>query len=490
MKNSSDCYDLVVIGGGINGAGIAADAAGRGLSVLLCEQHDLASGTSSASTKLIHGGLRYLEQGEFRLVHEALNEREVLMAKAPHLISPLSLVIPYQQQLRPKWLIRLGLWIYDHLGQRVTLPKSRGLRLAGTSFGNPLKASLTDGFIYSDCWVDDARLVLANALDAKAHGATILTYTRVTRTYVEDNIWHIETEDVLTYEKKSFTAKMLVKATGPWMNDPDFKLELVKGSHIIVKQTYPGPHAYLIQHTDKRVIFVIPYQHEYTLIGTTDVLYHGLPDAVSIDADEKQYLVDAYNMYFKQTLQLSDIVSDYAGVRPLIDDGKKNPSETSREYTLTVKETDGAPVLSVFGGKITTYRTLAEHAINLLKPFFPRMGPAWTKHAPLPGGHCRDLNALIRDCAGRYPFLSRDEITRLVHLYGTDTDLLLKDCRTKADLGEYFGAGCYERELQYAKAHEWVRKPEDFLYRRTKLYLGLSEADILRIRQRFTRDIG
>ncbi|MFI4957044.1 MAG: glycerol-3-phosphate dehydrogenase [Gammaproteobacteria bacterium] len=477
--------DLLVIGGGINGAGIAADAAGRGLSVTLCEQNDLASGTSSASTKLIHGGLRYLEQGEFGLVHEALNEREVLMAKAPHLISPLSFVIPYQKQLRPRWLIQLGLWIYDHLGQRVTLPKSRRLRFKDTPYGAPLKPSLTDGFIYSDCWVDDARLVLANALAAQALGARIFTYTEVTNTVAMNGIWHVTVYDKMAKQLHTLYAKALVKATGPWMDDPDFKLELVKGSHIIVRETYPGTHAYLIQHTDNRVIFVIPYEHDYTLIGTTDLLYHGTPNHVEIDAVEKNYLIDAYNQYFQKSLSVGDIVADYSGIRPLVDSGKENPSETSREYTLAVKEVNHAALLAVFGGKITTYRTLAEHAMDALAPFFPNMKPAWTKNAPLPGGNIRDFNAFMTTMADRYPFLSRDEITRLAHLYGTQMEQLLEGVRTKTDLGEYFGAGCYERELKYAIQHEWVKKPEDFLYRRTKLYLSLTPDERRRVEQWF-----
>lgn len=475
--------DLLVIGGGINGAGIAADAAGRGLSVTLCEQNDLASGTSSASTKLIHGGLRYLEQGEFKLVHEALNEREILLAKAPHLISPLSFVIPYQKQLRPRWLIQLGLWIYDHLGKRVTLPKSRRLSFLGTRYGAPLKPFLTDGFIYSDCWVDDARLVLANALSAQLHGARIRTYTQVVNTRVVDGLWHIDVYDKQTQHTETLYAKALVKATGPWMDDPDFQLSLVKGSHIIVKQTYQGTHAYLMQHSDKRVIFVIPYQDQFTLIGTTDVAYTGSPNDVTIDDAEKKYLIDAYNQYFNQSLSVSDIVADYSGIRPLVDEGKENPSETSREYTLTVKEVENAPLLAVFGGKITTYRTLSEHALKSLATYFPNMRPAWTKNVPLPGGNIENMQTYIERMAKQYAFLSSSELSRLAHLYGTDMEKLLGSVQSKADMGEYFGGGCYERELDYAIKHEWVKNPDDFLKRRTKLYLTLSCEENNRIQQ-------
>jgi glycerol-3-phosphate dehydrogenase len=477
--------DLLVIGGGINGAGIAADAAGRGLSVSLCEKNDLASGTSSASTKLIHGGLRYLEQGEFRLVHEALDEREVLMAKAPHLISPLSFVIPYEKQLRPRWLIQLGLWIYDHLGQRVTLPKSRRLKFKNNDYGAPLQPSLTDGFIYSDCWVDDARLVLANALAAQSLGARIFTYTEVTSTEAINGIWHVIVYDKITQKSDTLYAKALVKATGPWMDDPEFKLQLVKGSHIIVPEVYTGDQAYLIQHTDNRVIFVIPYEHHFTLIGTTDVLYQGSPDHVHIDTDEKEYLINAFNQYFKKTLTVEDIVADYAGVRPLVSEGKDNPSETSREYTLIVKESNLAPQLTVLGGKITTFRTLAEHSVDALNPFFPEMKPAWTKYAPLPGGDIDDFNAFLNTMADRYPFLSRDEVVRFAHLYGTHMEKLLDGVRSTIDMGEYFGSGCYERELQYGIDNEWVKTPQDFLYRRTKLYLHVTPEQRERIERWF-----
>lgn len=479
MTTSS--YDMLIIGGGINGAGIAADAAGRGFSVALCEQADLASGTSSASTKLIHGGLRYLEQGDFTLVREALQEREVLLAKAPHLISPLSFVIPYQPQLRPRWLIRIGLWIYDHLAKRISLPASQGLRLQHTPYGSPLKPSLTDGFVYSDCWVDDARLVLANLQDAQAHGADIFTYTRVVDTQVREGQWDVLTENMLTGETRTLHAKTLIKATGPWMDDPDFPLELVKGSHIIVKQTYPGTHAYLIQHTDRRVIFVIPYQHDFTLIGTTDVPYQGDPSNVGIDAMEKQYLLDIYNQYFQHPLSLSDIIAAYSGVRPLVNEGNANPAETSREYALKVKKVHGAPLLCVLGGKITTYRSLAEHAMHLMAPFFPAMTGDWTKKTPLPGGNIPNIHTFIEKQATRYPFLPQALITRFAHLYGTRMDILLAGCTRKEDLGEYFGADYYAREIDYAIEHEWVKKPADFLYRRTKCYLMLSPPDIIRV---------
>jgi glycerol-3-phosphate dehydrogenase len=479
MKNN--VYDIIVIGGGINGTGIALDAAGRGLSVALCEQNDLASGTSSESTKLIHGGLRYLEHGDFKLVHEALNEREVLMAKAPHIISPLSFIIPYQPQIRPQWLIRLGLWLYDHLGLRVTLPKSRAVVLKNSPLGAPLKNIFTDGFMYSDCWVDDARLVVENAMAAKALGADIFTQCKVERYGADNGIWEVEVQ----YEGRTqvLHSKALVNATGPWIQSQSIRTKLVKGSHIIVPRIYEGDHAYLIQQADKRVIFVIPFQQNFTLIGTTDKVYHGDPGKAHIDDDEKSYLVTAFNQYFETKLSEKDIVAAYSGVRPLVDDGKHNPSDTTREYLLLLEQIQDAPILSVFGGKITTYRTLSEHALNKLAPFFPHIKSAWTKQAILPGGDLPNgsLSQYIATVQSRFPFLSFDELSRLAHLYGTRVNMILDGSTSKTDLGEYFGGGCYERELRYAIDHEFVKKPEDFLRRRTKLYLTLNPSEIKKI---------
>ncbi len=481
-------YDILVIGGGINGTGIACDAAGRGLSVALCEQNDLASGTSSASTKLVHGGLRYLEHGEFRLVHEALNEREVLMAKAPHLISPLTFILPYQKQLRPRWLLRIGLWIYDHLGHRITLPKSHAISFQETSFGEPLKASLKDGFMFSDCWADDARLVVENAMAARAHGAAIFTYCTAQQFHVDNGIWHVSVHDNLTQQSNTLYAKALVNATGPWVKGKHIRL--VKGSHLIVKQTYQGSHAYLIQHTDGRVIFVIPYQQHFTLIGTTDVVYHGDPSVATLDDMERDYLLNAYNTYFKKTLNEKDIISHYSGVRPLVDDGTQKLSKITREYVLTLDTQSQAPLLSVLGGKITTYRTLAENTLEKLLPFFPKMGSAWTKTALLPGGDIPEKSLLtyIQRLHSQFLFLSDAEISRLVHLYGTCTEKILAGCTNKKDLGEYFGEGCYEKELQYAIKEEWVKKPEDFLCRRTKLYLTLSAEERKKVVAWFERN--
>lgn len=470
MKN--DIVDILVIGGGINGTGIALDAAGRGLSVILCEQHDLASGTSSKSTKLIHGGLRYLEYGEFKLVHEALNEREILMKKAPHLISPLTFIIPYQPQERPRWMIRLGLWIYDHLGRRVTLPKSRAIGLRNTPYGSPLKSHFADGFMYADCWVDDARLVVENAMAAKALGADILTQCKVTRYGVENGIWFVEADDHGTL--KQFHARALVNATGPWLQSNIVHLQLVKGSHIIVPRMYDGEHAYLIQHTDHRVIFVIPYEKAFTLIGTTEEQYEGDPGLARIDAAEKAYLIDVFNAYFNRTLSVADIIADYAGVRPLVGNESTRPSEISREYILTLDTSQGAPMLSVLGGKITTHRRLAEHAMEKLSSFFPQMTASWTKDAILPGGDIpQSISSYIDSMCIKYPMLSKDQIARLVHLYGTRMNMMTQ--------------GSVEQELEYSFTHEFTHTAEDFLMRRTKGYLTFDEATQQKIRDWFKK---
>jgi len=513
MKNHT--VDILVIGGGINGTGIALDAVGRGLSVILCEQNDLASGTSSKSTKLIHGGLRYLEHGAFKLVHESLNEREVLMKKAPHLISPLTFIIPYQPQSRPPWMIRLGLWIYDHLGHRVTLPGSESVSLEGTDFGAPLKTSFKKGFSYSDCRVDDARLVVENAVAAKALGAEIFTRCRVIRYGVKDKRWEVETE--YKGNRQIFYARVLINATGPWIQSQAFSMKLVKGSHIIVPRVYEGEHAYLIQHSDKRVIFAIPYEKHFTLIGTTEEMYEGDPSKAHIDETEKNYLVNAFNEYFQHTLTLKDIVADYSGVRPLIGDGSENPSNISREYILSLDQSQGAPILSVFGGKITTYRRLAEHAMEKISHFFPQMKSAWTKEATLPGGDIPhgSLSSYIHAMGIKYPFLSESELSRLVHCYGTRMEMILAPFegadRAPAfgDLAPFEGAdrapafgdlapfekgaapqaqGFYEQELAYSVTHEFTQTADDFLTRRTKLYLSKNAPTLQKIRDWFAKN--
>lgn len=380
--------DLLIIGGGINGAGIACDAAGRGLSVHLCEQNDLASGTSSKSTKLIHGGLRYLEHYQFRLVHESLIEREILLRKAPHLIKPLNFVLPHHPGLRPAWLIGLGLFLYDHLAKRSLLPHSKKLLLHNTLYGEPLKSNYKTGFMYPDCWVDDARLVMANAISAHNAGAKISTHCKVEKFTRIDHLWHAEIFDKINHKNFTIKAKAIVNATGPWIGPYllQHTIRLVKGSHIVIPKLYEGEHAYILQQTDQRIVFAIPYQHEWTLIGTTDVDYLGDPAAAEISSDEINYLCDVINTYFKKNISSQDVVWTFSGVRPLFDKHVNQDAKSlSRDYAFELTDMNGElPLLSVLGGKITTYRVLAEHALEKLKPYFPHMGPAWTAHAPLP----------------------------------------------------------------------------------------------------------
>ncbi|MBB3103477.1 glycerol-3-phosphate dehydrogenase [Azomonas macrocytogenes] len=484
----AELYDLAVIGGGINGAGIAADAAGRGLSVFLCEQHDLARYTSSASSKLIHGGLRYLEHYEFRLVREALAEREVLLAKAPHIVKPMRFVLPHRPHLRPAWMIRAGLFLYDHLGKRKKLPASRGLRFGADS---PLKADITKGFEYSDCWVDDARLVVLNAMAAREQGAHIQTHTRCIGARRDQGVWEVKLEQA----GQSFTirAKALVNAAGPWVDrfikddlqqKAPYGIRLIQGSHLIVPRLYDGEHAYILQNEDRRIVFVIPYLERFSIVGTTDREYQGDPAKVRITEAETAYLLAIVNQHFKHHLSPDDILHTYAGVRPLCNDESDNPSAVTRDYTLALSaETGEAPLLSVFGGKLTTYRKLAEAALAQLAPFFPRMGPAWTATAPLPGGEqMTDRNALTSQLSQRYPWLSPELAARWAGSYGSRTWKLLKGVNCLADLGEHFGATLYAREVDYLREQEWAENADDILWRRSKLGLFLSavEQDKLR----------
>ena len=479
---SADTVDLLIVGGGINGAGIARDAVGRGLSVMLVEQDDLASATSSASTKLIHGGLRYLEYYEFRLVREALIEREVLLRNAPHIISPLTFVLPHENALRPAWMIRVGLFLYDHLGGRERLPGSRGLDLRRDVAGKPLRPDLSKGFSYADCWVDDARLVVLNALDASERGAHIRTRTRCTAAQRKGRHWESTIEDRRTGQRSTVCARVLVNATGPWV--AGFidhvlglalrqKLRLVKGSHIIVPRLFEGSHAYILQHTDRRIVFAIPYERDFTLIGTTDVFYEGDPADVAISPDEIAYLCEVINSHFVKQIAPGDVVWTYAGVRPLHDDESANASAVTRDYVLELDETEGAPLLSVFGGKITTYRKLAEHALAKLKPHFPRMGAAWTHAAPLPGGDMP--NADFQQFAGeqrqRWSWLPEDLRERYARAYGTRMHRMLAGANGTNDLGVHLGDGLYGREVEYLVGTEWAMSAADVLWRRSKLGL-------------------
>jgi glycerol-3-phosphate dehydrogenase len=481
----SDPYDLLVIGGGVNGAGIARDAAGRGLSVLLAEKDDLAQGTSSRSGKLIHGGLRYLEYYEFRLVREALIEREVLLRAAPHIVWPMRFVLPHSAEQRPAWLIRLGLFLYDHLGGRETLPGTRRLNLRRDAEGAAIKDSYRTAFEYSDCWVEDSRLVVLNALDAQARGATILTHTSVASARREDGLWRV----VLRADdgsERTVHARGLANAAGPWVEsvitgvvgaNTSRKVRLVKGSHIITRKWWQGSQAYLLQNDDKRVIFVNPYEGELALIGTTDIPYDGAADAVAIDQRERDYLCRVVNRYMRQQISPADILHEYSGVRPLYDDNAENPSAVTRDYVFDVDDVGGAaPLLSVFGGKITTFRKLAEHAVQKLAPYYPGLKRDWTRDAPLPGGDMprADFAAFLADLRRRYVFLPEPVATHYARQYGTRAVDLLEGARSLDALGRHFGGRLYEREADFLLRTEWARDAEDILTRRTKHHLHLT----------------
>ena len=491
MTPQSEPIDLLVIGGGINGAGIARDAAGRGLSVVLCEKGDLAEGTSSRSGKLVHGGLRYLEYYEFRLVREALIEREVLLEAAPHVIWPMRFVLPHSAEQRPAWLIRAGLLLYDHLGGRRRLPATRSLDLRAAPEGLPLKADYRRAFEYSDCWVDDSRLVVLNALDAAERGAQVLTRTACLSARREDGLWQVELANPNGGARRQLWARALVNAAGPWVEavlagvagvNSERRVRLVKGSHIVVKKFWEGPQAYLLQNSDKRVIFVNPYEDGLALIGTTDVPYQGAPEAVSIEAAEIDYLIAVVNRYFKQQLGPGDVLYDFAGVRPLYDDSTANPSAVTRDYVFDVdpqgaEDSTRPPLLTIFGGKITTYRKLAEHALDRLAAFLPGVGGAWTAGVALPGGDLpeADFEAFLAGFERARPWLGRDLVQHYARLYGTRAESLLGEASAIRDLGRHFGGLLYEREARYLMDNEWVCGAEDLLQRRTKHALHLTE---------------
>lgn len=486
MGRDHGLVDIAIIGGGINGAGIARDAAGRGLKVLLCEKGDFAEGTSSRSGKLVHGGLRYLEYYEFRLVREALIEREVLLASAPHIIWPMRFVLPHSPEQRPAWLIRTGLFLYDHLGGRRRLPSSRGLDLTHAPEGAPLRSEFKRGFEYSDCWVDDARLVILNLVDAAKHRAIILPRTHAVQALREDSVWRLDMRnDVgVTHIVRS---RALVNAAGPWVQDvlrgvagldSAHSVRLVKGSHIVVPKFWSGSQAYLLQNEDRRVIFVNPYEHDLALIGTTDIPYQGKAEDVAIDRDEIAYLLQVLRRYFRAPPQEAEIVHAFSGVRPLYDDSAENPSAVTRDYVFEVNGPQSVPpLLSVFGGKITTYRRLAEHALQRLKPWFPKMSTAWTTGRPLPGGDIDgDFDAFSVDLVREYSGLPRKLVHHYARLYGTRARELLGPARVSADLGRHFGGDFYEREAAFLRETEWAREPADFLDRRTKHGLHLTAA--------------
>lgn len=478
-SSATPCLDLFVIGGGINGTGIANDAAGRGLSVGLCEQADLASATSSASSKLIHGGLRYLEHREFRLVREALKEREVLLKKAPHIVWPLRFILPHQPHLRPAWMIRAGLFLYDHLGKRDSLPGSQRVRF---NAGSPLHPHIVQGFEYSDCWVDDARLVVLNALQARDHGAEILVRTRCIEVREENGRWVIVLENRITGERLMRHAKVLVNASGPWVEhfirhstqrQSRYSIRMIQGSHLIVPRINHDDRAYILQNKDGRIVFVLPYHHDFSLIGTTDQRYKGDPSGVTISDTETDYILDVVNAHFKRQLSRHDVLSSFSGVRPLCDDESTAPSAMTRDYTLDLDEC-GAPMLSVFGGKITTYRKLAEAAMRALSGSLPQMGPSWTATAPLPGGDIGSQSAFSTQLIRDYPFLGEARAQRFASSYGSLCLEFLSGCTGKENLGEDFGAGLSQREVDYLISHEWVYEADDILWRRTKLGLRIN----------------
>ena len=492
MQEQLQC-DLLIVGGGINGAGIARDAAGRGLSVVLCEKDDLASHTSSASTKLIHGGLRYLEQYEFGLVRKALIEREILLRSAPHIIRPLRFVMPHDKGQRPAWMIRAGMFLYDHLAKRELLPSSEGIDLRAHAAGTPLKNEFIKGFVYSDGWVDDARLVVLNAIAAREHGATILTRTKCETVTRNADRWNATLRKA-DGDTIAVRATMLVNATGPWAAEflhdtvhgcAGKKLRLIKGSHIVVRKLFDHPYAYIFQHPDGRIVFAIPYEHDFTLIGTTDIDYHGDADKVAIDADEIDYLCTLANRYFTKPITPNDVVWSYSGVRPLVEDDNgddhERASEITRDYKLAL-DTDAAALLTVFGGKITTFRKLAEEAVDLLAPRLGNRHGAWTANACLPGGDIfgrdpdnravKEFDVFVRTMQQRYAWLPPELVERYAHAYGTRIDVLIGNRNNLNEMGQEITTGLFEVEAEYLKRYEWAINIEDIFWRRSKLGLA------------------
>jgi len=481
--------DVLVIGGGVNGAGIARDLSGRGLTVMLCEKDDLASATSSASTKLIHGGLRYLEYYKFKLVREALIEREVLLRSAPHIIWPLTFVLPHHRKLRPWWLIRLGLFLYDHLGGRKILPSSKGLSFAGTKFGQPLKPDYKRGFSYADCAVDDARLVVLNALDAYEKGAQVLTRTECTKLekHPEQPGWIATLHDHITGSNMRVYAQVVVNAAGPWVNQvlglaskdvEKYKVRWVKGSHIIVPRLYHGEHAYIFQQPDNRIVFAIPYEKKYTLVGTTDMDYHGDLDEVRINLEEVDYLCNAVNLYFRHQVKPEDVEWTYSGVRPLHEEpGVTDAAAATREYLLDMEDYQGGKILSVYGGKITTFRKLSEHAGEKIVEALGRGRGNWTENASLPGGEgaAANFETFLKTLRREYNWLPEALALRYAHAYGSRCREFLRGFKRITDLGEHLGDNVYEVEISYLVNVEWALTVDDILWRRSKLGLHVSE---------------
>lgn len=481
-----DAFDILIVGGGINGCGIARDAAGRGLRVCLVERGDLAGATSSASSKLIHGGLRYLEYYEFRLVREALAEREVMLRIAPHIVWPMRFVLPHRPEMRPRWMIRAGLFLYDHLARRVSLPAAEAVDFRRHAYGAPLKPDFSAGFAYSDCWVEDSRLVVLNAKDAVRRGATLQTRTAFLGATRDAAGWTCRLRGRDGTET-TVHARALVNAAGPWVLSAQraahtdiargASIRLVRGSHIVLPALYEGDQAYILQNDDRRVVFVIPYQGRFSLVGTTDVPHEGDPGTAHCTPEEAAYLCAAVSRQFRRSVTPAEIVWSYAGVRPLYDNGAADPSAVTRDYVLKL-DREGAPLLTIYGGKITTYRRLAEEAMAKLDAALGRESPPWTGNAPLPGGDFAgdSLSQVEATAAARHPWLPQPIIARLVRTYGTEMDGMLGDARSMADLGPEFGAGLTARELEWLRQEEWAETAEDVLWRRTRLGLHMTEA--------------
>ncbi len=479
-------YGLFVIGGGINGTSIARDAQGRGIGTFLAEQNDLASGTSSASTKLIHGGLRYLEHYEFKLVRHALMEREVLLNSAPHIIWPLRFVLPHHSGLRPRALIRLGLFLYDHLGGRKILPPTRSIDFRHDVTGQPLKPEFSRGYEYSDCWVEDARLVVLYARDAANRGAVIRTRTKVVSARREGGLWAIEIDS--NGKREQVKARVIVNAAGPWVsqvlsgvigrNDPD-RIRMVKGSHLVVDKLYDHDRSYIFQNSDGRICFAIPYEYNYTLIGTTDEDYNGDPGNPQMSQGEADYMLKSVSEYFRKPVTREQVRWSYSGIRPLYDDGASKAQEATRDYVLKLDHPAGqAPVMSVFGGKITTSRVLGETVVQQLKHFFPGAGGDWTSTSKLPGGQLEfvDVGKNIAELQRKYSFLKPYDMLRLFRAYGSETDGLLSGARFQSEMGKMFGP-LSEREINYLKSREWAQTADDIMWRRSKLGLHMSAAE-------------
>ncbi|RYF60622.1 MAG: glycerol-3-phosphate dehydrogenase [Comamonadaceae bacterium] len=486
-------YDILVIGGGINGAGVARDAAGRGLAVALCEQQDFAGATSSASTKLIHGGLRYLEYYEFRLVSEALREREHLLDIAPHIAWPMRFVMPHVKTLRPRWMIRLGLWLYDHIGGRISLPHSESIALNKMAAPSGLRADITQGFAYSDAWVDDARLVILNLLSAQQHGATIFARTRLKAAVRRGDVWECTLENTADGATRTVQTRTLVNTAGPWVAAMDSMLnaaqgaggertkrsavKLVRGSHLVVRRQFEGEHAYILQNDDKRIVFMIPYENDYTLIGTTDVPQENMAGGAQVSAEEEAYMLRAANAYLATPVTVDDIVWRYSGVRPLFDDESDNPSAVTRDYTLVLNDAQNLPCVSVYGGKITTYRRLAESVLEKLAPWLKGNRGSWTNKEALPGGafkrgeRAQEIQRLQAD----YPGMDPRFLNRLFSRHGLRCRDLLGNAQRMQDLGREFGGGLTQREAEFLIQHEWARAADDVLWRRTKCGLHMTE---------------